>query len=59
MAFNTIIGSGIGYKDEDEDPDVGGERDKVDAAKSRSSIILFIWTFLIIKIYMSTIFVIR
>jgi hypothetical protein len=37
LGFNKIIGSGIGYKDENEDPDIGGERDKVDAAKSHSS----------------------
>lgn len=36
LVFNTILGTGIGYKNDDEDPDVGGERDKVDAAKSRS-----------------------
>lgn len=36
FVFNTIVGTGIGYKKDDEDPDVGGERDKVDAAKSRS-----------------------
>lgn len=36
MGFNKIVGTGIGYKDDNEDPDIGGERDKVDAAKSRS-----------------------
>ncbi|XP_050431314.1 phospholipid-transporting ATPase ABCA3-like isoform X2 [Adelges cooleyi] len=35
--FNTIVGSGVSYKDDDEDPDVGGERDKVDAAKVRTN----------------------
>ncbi|XP_050548488.1 uncharacterized protein LOC126910146, partial [Daktulosphaira vitifoliae] len=33
--FNKIVGSGESYKDDNEDPDVGGERDKVDAAKAR------------------------
>lgn len=37
MIFNKIVGTGIGYKDDNEDPDIGGERDKVDAAKSCSS----------------------
>ena len=35
--FNKIIGTGVSYIDENEDPDIGGERDKVDAAKTRSS----------------------
>ncbi|XP_026811930.1 ATP-binding cassette sub-family A member 3-like isoform X2 [Rhopalosiphum maidis] len=37
FAFNEIIGTGVSYKDVNEDPDVGGERDKVDAAKTHSS----------------------
>jgi len=37
IIFNKIIGTGISYKDVNEDPDVGGERDKVDAAKIHSS----------------------
>lgn len=36
FGFNKVVGTGIGYKDDNEDPDVGGERDKVDAAKNRS-----------------------
>lgn len=36
LSFNAIVGSGEGYKDDNEDPDVGGERDKVDAAKTQS-----------------------
>lgn len=36
FCFNKVVGTGIGYKDDNEDPDVGGERDKVDAAKNRS-----------------------
>lgn len=37
FVFNKIIGTGDSYKDVNEDPDVGGERDKVDAAKTHSS----------------------
>ncbi|XP_060852919.1 phospholipid-transporting ATPase ABCA3-like isoform X2 [Rhopalosiphum padi] len=37
FVFNEIIGTGVSYKDVNEDPDVGGERDKVDAAKTHSS----------------------
>jgi len=37
FVFNKIIGTGVSYKDMNEDPDVGGERDKVDAAKTCSS----------------------
>lgn len=37
FVFNKIIGTGVSYKDMNEDPDVGGERDKVDAAKSLSN----------------------
>lgn len=37
FGFNKILGTGVGYKEDNEDPDIGGERDKVDAAKSRSS----------------------
>lgn len=36
LGFNLIYGTGIVYKDDNEDPDIGGERDKVDAAKSHS-----------------------
>jgi len=37
FVFNKIIGTGKSYRDVNEDPDVGGERDKVDAAKTHSS----------------------
>ncbi|KAL5235297.1 hypothetical protein ACI65C_002707 [Semiaphis heraclei] len=37
FVFNKIIGTGISYKEMNEDPDVGGERDKVDAAKTLSN----------------------
>lgn len=37
FVFNKIIGTGDSYKDVNEDPDVGGERDKVDAAKTHSN----------------------
>ncbi|XP_060873175.1 phospholipid-transporting ATPase ABCA3-like isoform X2 [Metopolophium dirhodum] len=37
FVFNKIIGTGVSYKDMNEDPDVGGERDKVDAAKTCSN----------------------
>ncbi|XP_025190796.1 ATP-binding cassette sub-family A member 3-like isoform X2 [Melanaphis sacchari] len=37
FVFNKIIGTGVSYKDVNEDPDVGGERDKVDAAKTHSN----------------------
>lgn len=36
LGFNLIYGTGIVYKDDNEDPDIGGERDKVDAAKIHS-----------------------
>lgn len=37
ICFNKIVGTGIGYKGDTEDPDVGDERDKVDAAKTNNS----------------------
>lgn len=37
FGFNIIVGTGVGYKSKDEDPDVGLERDRVKAAVSRSS----------------------
>lgn len=37
FGFNQIVGTGVGYKGDFEDPDVGDERDKVDAAKSKNS----------------------
>ncbi|VVC36008.1 Hypothetical protein CINCED_3A013120 [Cinara cedri] len=36
LGFNLIYGTGVVYKDDNEDPDIGGERDKVDAAKMHS-----------------------
>ncbi|CAH1731091.1 unnamed protein product [Aphis gossypii] len=33
-AFNKIIGTGVSYRDVNEDPDVGSERDRVNAAKN-------------------------
>lgn len=37
LIFNQIVGTGVGFKDDNEDPDIGNERDKVDAAKCHSS----------------------
>lgn len=34
--FNKFIGTSISYKDENEDPDIRGERDQVNTAKNRS-----------------------
>lgn len=39
-AFNIIIGTGDSYRDVNEDPDVGSERDRVNAAKNHSSILI-------------------
>ncbi|KAF0758973.1 ATP-binding cassette sub-family A member 3-like [Aphis craccivora] len=33
-AFNKIIGTGVSYRDVNEDPDVGSERDRVNTAKN-------------------------
>lgn len=33
--FNAIVGTGIGFKEDTEDPDINGERDKVSAAKTK------------------------
>jgi len=35
--FHKIYGAGVSYRDVNEDPDVGSERDKVNAAKTHSS----------------------
>lgn len=37
FCFNKIIGTDVGYKGDFEDPDIGDERDKVDAAKNINS----------------------
>jgi len=39
-AFNKIIGTGVSYRDVNEDPDVGSERDRVNTAKNHPSILI-------------------